>query len=123
MRPPVLLWQNLYCAAMAALYGLFAVGGVLMMIFRQHLVDETNSPGELLIVGLVFVIMGLGLAAPFAVAPFLARRRWVWVLHLVLIAVGMTSCACLPVTVPLLVFWIRPETQAWFDGTAASAHG
>jgi hypothetical protein len=58
--------------------------------------------------------MGVALAAPFAVAPFLPRRRWVWVLHVVLIALGMTSCACIPATVPLLIFWIRPETQAWF---------
>jgi hypothetical protein len=112
--PAVLLWQRLYCAAMAALYLLFAALGVLMAVFRQQLVDETNTPLEVLVVGLVFVVMGIALALPFAAAPFLPRRRWVWVLHLVLIALGMTSCACIPVTVPLLVFWIRPATQAWF---------
>jgi hypothetical protein len=112
--PPVLLWQKVYCFAMAALYALIAVLGLAMAVFRDQLADEQTPPGEVVVIGLVFVALGVGLAAPFAVAPFLPRRRWVWVLHLVIIAVGMTSCLCIPFAVPLLVFWIRPATQAWF---------
>ena len=112
--PPVLLWQKVYCFAMAALYALIAVLGLAMAVFRDQLADEQTPPGEVVVIGLVFVALGIGLAAPFAVAPFLPRRRWVWVLHLVIIAVGMTSCLCIPFAVPLLVFWIRPATQAWF---------
>ncbi len=112
--PPVLLWQKVYCFAMAALYALIAVLGLAMAVFRDQLADEQTPPGEVVVIGFVFVALGVGLAAPFAVAPFLPRRRWVWVLHLVIIAVGMTSCLCIPFAVPLLVFWIRPATQAWF---------
>ena len=112
--PPVLLWQKVYCFAMAAMYALIAVLGLAMAVFRDQLADEQTPPGEVVVIGLVFVALGVGLAAPFAVAPFLPRRRWVWVLHLVIIAVGMTSCLCIPFAVPLLVFWIRPATQAWF---------
>lgn len=119
--PRVLRWQNLYCFALGAVYLLLAVGGLGMAIFRNHLVDATNTPGEVLFMGLAFFVLGIGLGTPFLVAPFLPRRRWVWVLHIVLISVGMTSCACIPIAVPLLVFWIRPETQAWFAGKNLAA--
>lgn len=112
--PAVLLWQKVYCFAMAALYGLIAVLGLVMVVFREQFADEQTTPGESVVIGLVFVAMGVGLAAPFLIAPFLPRRRWAWVFHLVIIAVGMTSCLCIPFAVPLLVFWIRPATQAWF---------
>lgn len=119
--PGVLRWEKLYCLALGVVYLLCALGGLAMAIFRQHLVDAQNTPGELLVVGLILMVAGAAFAAPFLVAPFLPRRRWVWVLHLVLIAVGMTSCACIPLCVPLLVFWIRPETQAWFAADRATA--
>ena len=113
-RPAVVTWQNLYCFALGAVYVLGAAGGVAMMVFRRQLADPEMSPNETLFMGLLVAAMGAVLAVPFLAAPFLPRRRWVWILHIVLIAIGMTSCACLPATVPLLVFWIRPETQAWF---------
>jgi hypothetical protein len=112
--PAVLRWETAYCLALGAVYLLLALLGLGMAIFRERFVDASNTPGEVLVVGLVVFLVGGVFAVPFLGAPFLPPRRWVWVLHLVLIAVGMTSCACIPVSVPLLVFWIRPETQAWF---------
>ena len=50
----------------------------------------------------------------FAVAPFLPRRKWVWIYDLVVICLGMTSCCTLPVCIALLIFWIRPETRQFF---------
>lgn len=120
-RPAVVLWQYVYCALMALLYLGVAIAGAVMAIFRHQMVDETTTPNELLVMGLILFAVGLAFAVPFVAAPLLPRRRWVWVLHLVLIAVGMTSCACLPACIPLLVFWIRPDTQAWFGGLAQAS--
>jgi hypothetical protein len=112
--PPVLAWQRAYCVAMALLYVAVTLGGLAMAVFHEELADAETSPGETIVVGLVLAVVGAGLAVGFGVAPFLPRRPWTWVFHVVLIGLGMTSCCCLPATVPLLVFWIRPETRAWF---------
>ncbi|MGB7159266.1 MAG: hypothetical protein WBD40_14450 [Tepidisphaeraceae bacterium] len=58
--------------------------------------------------------MGVPLAAVFGVAPFLPRRPWVWIYDLVLICLGLTSICCMPATIPLLIFWLKPEAKAWF---------
>jgi hypothetical protein len=64
--------------------------------------------------GCLFIGLGLPLMILFAAAPFLPKKPWVWIYGIVLIALGMTSPCCLPATIPLLIFWIRPETQQFF---------
>jgi len=27
----------------------------------------------------------------------------------------LTSCCILPAAVPLLIYWVKPETKAWFN--------
>jgi hypothetical protein len=46
--------------------------------------------------------------------PFLPDRPWKWVYGLILIIMGMPSCCYLPVTIPLLIFWVQPETREYF---------
>ena len=53
----------------------------------------------------------------FATAMLLPRVRWAWTYSLVLICLGMGGIT-LVAAVPLLIFWIRPETQAWFGRRA-----
>jgi hypothetical protein len=76
--------------------------------------DAKNPPEAFLVMGVIFVVMGLFFAVPCAAAVFLPPVPWAWIYHLVLICVGMTSVCCIPVCVPLLIFWIRPETKAYF---------
>jgi hypothetical protein len=33
---------------------------------------------------------------------------------MVLICIGMNSCCLLPASIPLLIFWIKPETKTYF---------
>jgi MFS family permease len=66
------------------------------------------------IVGGTVVLVGLVLAALFGAGPLLPRRSWAWVFGLVLIVIGMGSMCCLPATVPLLIWWLKPETKAYF---------
>lgn len=66
------------------------------------------------IVGVVFAVIGVPLGVVFAAAPFLPRRPWVWVYDLVLIILGLTSCITWPLTIPLLIYWLKAETKWWF---------
>jgi hypothetical protein len=113
-KPAVIGWYRAYCAAMALLYLMVITMGVAGIALRHQLADHNNPPASILFLGIVFIGLGLPFLGAFAVAPFLPTRPWVWIYHLVLIAIGMTSACCLPACVPLLIYWIRPETKAYY---------
>ena len=58
--------------------------------------DRDMSAEEAKLMGIVFLILGLVFFVPFAIAPFLPRKSWVWVFGIVLICIGLTSTCCLP---------------------------
>jgi len=113
--PPVIGWFKGYTGVMTAIYVLCLLAGPLVM-FASTRVHGDERAG-LMIQGAVLMVIGLPLAIAFALPFFLRRKRWVWVYNLVLICIGMTSCCCLPATIPLLIYWIKPETKAWFNRT------
>ena len=116
-RPDVVPWYYAYCAVMAFIYVFCIVMGVAGIVFRNQLADAETPPALIAFLGVVFAVLGGVLMTAFAAAPFLPLRPWAWIYHLVLIAVGMTSACCLPASVPLLLFWIKPETRAYFGRT------
>lgn len=108
--PKVLGWYRAYAAAMALLYLGLDVGLVLAMVTGG--IELTEVP--VMVFGALMLVLCLALFALFAAALVLPPRPWVWIYHLVLITVGMTSACCLPACVALLVFWIKPEARAYF---------
>ena len=114
-KPPVMTWFNAYCVFMALLYLFCFVLGIVFLVLAPT--DRDMSAEESRVMGVVFMVMGLVLAAPFAAGPFLPRKPWAWVFGLVLICIGLTSICCLPATVPLLIHWIKRETKLYFGRT------
>lgn len=110
--PPVWKWYVAYCALMALLY--LAVTGCSAIFLVVNPAQLEMSPVEAKIIGLGGGVLGLMLFIPYAVAPFLPQRPWAWIVGLVLIGIGMTSTCFLPIAVPLLIFWIKPETKRYF---------
>lgn len=111
--PRVWTWYAIYCTLMALLYLLVVIGG----IFLLRMVPTMVSAEEALamrVQAIIAIGLGLVLFVPFALAPFLPNRSWVWIYGIVMIGIGMTSVCCLPATIPLLIFWIKPETRGFF---------
>lgn len=105
-------WFRVYCISLAIVYLLVTILGVFLAV-SQPQTREYNS-NEIFFIGIIYAVLGIVLFIPFAVAPLLPRRPWVWIYGIVLIAIGMTSGCCLPFCIPLLIFWIKPETKAIF---------
>lgn len=103
-RPAVVIWFKLYCGLMALIY----IAAILISL------SLALSGFE----GLVFGVILAALSAVFVVVSalpiVLPARPWVWVYGIVLIALGMTSACLLPVCIPLLIFWIRPEVKRYY---------
>lgn len=115
-KPRVLTWFVAYATFMAIVYASCVAGGAWVLTLPEAaLTSRDIDPTEVQIQGAVLLVIGLPLMLAFGVAPFLPRRKWVWVYDLVLIAIGLTSVCCLPITIPLLIYFIKPETKAWFE--------
>ena len=115
--PPVWMWFRVYSGAMAFMYLVVAGFGVFFMVTGPQIAAASDNPADAAIIpfmGLVYGVLGVVFMAVFAVGLGLPRKPWGWIYGIVLIGLGMTSVCCLPATIPLLVFWIKPETKAFF---------
>jgi hypothetical protein len=105
--PTVWRWYRVYALAMAASMIVFGGTGLVMLLLGQ-LPDDALAPI------LVNVAICFPLLCAYAAGPFLPRRPWAWVYGLVLICAGL-PCGCwIIASVPLLIYWFKPETQAFF---------
>jgi hypothetical protein len=120
MRPAVWPWYVAYVASLAILYIVVCAGAVVIM-FLVPPSDAEFGPAERTIISLVVIAPCAFLSIICGIAPFLPRRPWAWYYHLVLIALGFTSCCWWPFVIPLLIFWIKPETKAYFDNPSEEA--
>ena len=110
--PKIMVWFKVYAALFAALYlGLSAFSLVFFVVDPSSL-DMARE--EALITGVLMLIIPLPLSAAFVLPFFLPPRPWVWVYDLVLICIGLTSPCCMPASIPLLIYWLKPEAKAYF---------
>jgi hypothetical protein len=105
--PGVWTWYVVYCVTITAFLLLFA------LIFLVAGIGGSDPDGR--VGGVILAMMCFIIAIPFGIAPFLPKQNWVWIYNLVLICLSLTSCYCTLFAIPLLIFWIRPETKAYFN--------
>lgn len=111
--PSVYKWYVVYCVLMALLNLAATVIGIMFLVMEPA--GPEMSVAQAQFMGVVFIIMGLVFAAPYAAAPFLPRKSWVWIFGLVLICFGLSSACLLPVCIPLLIFWLKPEMKEFYN--------
>ena len=108
--PGVWMWYCVYCAGMALMY-LAVIGlGIMFLTVEDFELEEF----ERLLYGYMFIVMGVVLMGAYVIAPFLPKNRGAWVYGIILIAFGLTSCCTMPASIPLLIFWLKPEAKAFF---------
>lgn len=105
-------WYRVYVGFMAVLYLAMVAGGLAMVVASGSMAGADAE--QSLILGFAYTIGGGIFGLVFAVALFLPRKPFNWIVGIVMIAFGLTSCCFLPATVPLLIFWLKPETKAYF---------
>jgi hypothetical protein len=116
-RPTVWWFFAAYCAAMALLYLSVSVLGVVFIAFAEEMVegDPNSTSAEPMLMGAMFIVMGLIFGAFFAAAPLLPKRKWAWIYGIVVISIGLTSICTLLASIPLLIFWIKDDVKAFYQ--------
>ena len=110
--PAVWRWYLAYSISLAAVYLLLAIAGVVLFVLTQNGSIPFDDPPFIFA---IYTCVGLPLGVAFGITPFLPKRKWAWIYHLVAICIGLTSICCMPASIPLLIFWIKPETKAFFN--------
>lgn len=125
-KPKVITWFNVYAIVMIVIYVLLTIAGVALFVFSDSIANaSSDSSGnaqtdamEFVIMGIFYVAFGVVLAIAFVVGLLAPRKFWAWVYNLVLICLGLTSCCFWPITIPLLIFWLKDETKQWYKKAA-----
>jgi hypothetical protein len=111
-------WYRVYVGVMALLYMAVAIMGVAFLLIPFE--TRQYERGEIMLMGGVYAALGAVFFIAFAVALFLPPKPYNWIVGIIMIALGLTSCCLLPATIPLLIYWIKPETQAFFGRKSSS---
>jgi hypothetical protein len=115
--PEGVTYFRIYAIIMIVINALAALAGLVLMFLP--LFSPKASPGdtEAWIIGLLYGGVGTVFCVPFIIALFGGRRPWVHTLGTVMIALAMTQICCLPILIPLLITWLKPETKRWYGAT------
>ena len=109
-------WYRMYCGFMSLLYIFVAMMGVVLVVISS--INPGMEDAEVnMITGVIYAVLGVILMLVFAAGIFLPKKSYHWIYGIVLIALGMTSCCTWPATIPLLIFWLKTETQAFLGRT------
>jgi hypothetical protein len=111
--PPVVTWYKVYAGLMAAMYLLLLVGGASFPLWAPEAEMGADDPPPW-VLALAAGCISLPFAAAYVAAFVVPVKPWAWIYHLVLICFGLTSACCMLASIPLLIFWLRPETKAYF---------
>lgn len=106
-------WYKAYCGLLTLTYVLTAVFGFWVIVTRYSGASGHSSEDGLLVGG-VMAACGLLFGGACGAALVLPARPWAWTYHLAIICLGLSSVCCLPICIPLLIFWLKPETKAYF---------
>ena len=107
-NPAVKTFQRIYVLLMLLLYTTLFAGSVAAAFYRDTLSLELDtSPGELAVLLLCYGVLAAALAIIFWIGLFWNRGMGGWIYNLILICLGLTSCCTWPMTIPLLIFWIK----------------
>jgi hypothetical protein len=110
--PKVLLWFKIYCGFLCLLY--LALVAFSLFFFFADPSDTELSEIEARITGVLMLVIGVALFVVCLLPLILTPRPWLWTFDLVVICLGMTSACFLPACIPLLIFWLKPETKRYF---------
>lgn len=104
-------WYRFYLGFCAVLYLLVTGMGIFLVVFSSE--QRGREAQEMLLMGTVYGILGAVFFLVYCAALFFPRKSWNWIAGIVFIALGLTSCCLWPGLIPLLIYWIKPETKVY----------
>jgi hypothetical protein len=115
--PEGVTYFRIYAIIMVVFSAITALGGLVVMFTPLFTSSMASSGVETWVAGMFYGGLGTAFFIPWVIALFGGRKPWVHTLGTVMIALGMTQICCLPILIPLLINWLKPETKRWYGAT------
>jgi hypothetical protein len=117
-RPPEGVYYFRIFAVFVAFFALMAILGGLYFMFVPLFAGKGTTGSAAVgswVMGIIYGGLGVLTFVPSMISLFGGRRPWVHTLGTVLLGLTMTQACCLlPLLVPLLIVWLKPETRRWY---------
>ncbi len=110
--PKAVFWFKIYSGSLCLLY---LVTAAFSIYFFMDPIDTEMSETAANIAGGLMLVVSVVLFTICLLPLVLSPRPWLWTYNLVVICIGMTSACFLPVCIPLMIFWMKPETKQYFE--------
>jgi hypothetical protein len=113
--PRVVLWYQTYCAAVAALWATATLLSVGLVVSSRRVAEAWSmDPVAGLLFSLTLLFVMLFLTAVHIAGHRTAQVAGTWNIHAVVLGLDLTTLFLWPAALPLLWFWLKPETRAWY---------
>ena len=114
----MLFWYSLYRCLLVLLYVTQGTLGILLTFFPEVLPGASTWSGPASFFSLagsaVLLMVGTGLLL-VALSFFMPRSPTGYAFHILVMGLGCSEGVLgMAMAIPLLLFWVRPEVQAWF---------
>jgi len=118
-KPSVITWYKAYCILMAISYLIFSAYLFFLIQYPKDPIFEQMGLDTNIILRMEESwgsILGgtISLTLFFGAALFLPKKSWIWIYGIVAIIIGICNCCCLPLAIPLLIFWLRSDVKLYF---------
>lgn len=108
----VFVWYRVFCGLIALVSLVWVLMGVIA-IANNGSRPTPKDQNDAILGGIMFLVYGLFYFIPYLLALFIPPKPKHWVFGIILIALALLSCF-FPFAVPLLIYWVKPETKAYF---------
>lgn len=111
--PKAVFWFRVYAGCMAGLYGLVFLVGAACLIWGISSAPPADKP-LFLVMGAMYGSIGFLFGVAYSLAFSFKPTPFAWVYHLVLICIGFGGCPTIAASIPLLIYWIKPEIRRYY---------
>lgn len=113
--PKVVIWYEHYCQAAIALFVVGSFSGLYGVVARESLAARFEvDPVAIALFSSLWLLTLLFLAFVHYAALKTPRVDWAWKIHAIVLGVGMTTLVLWPAALPLIWYWFKPETKAFY---------
>jgi hypothetical protein len=113
--PLVVVWYQTYCAAVAALWATGTVLSVGLVVWSGRVAEAWSmDPIAAVLFSVTLLLVMLFLTAVHIAGHRTANVPGTWNIHAIVLGLDLTTLFLWPAALPLLWFWLKPETRAWY---------
>lgn len=110
--PSAVTYYRIYAGVLALLYVILVIAGLGMLIASPSMRGEEQL--EAIIYGIALMATCIPLAIASVASMFLPQRKWAWVMHVIMAAMGTSSCCFAPVAIFIIIKYLEPDVKRYF---------